>query len=91
MRRMGTAGLIRAPSRGMTRGQASVLRFFLICAAWAVGQTLTWSLALGSIGVVISAALALGVLVVTQDLGRPRAASGDLKYWRGRRVDDDER
>jgi hypothetical protein len=75
----------------MTRGQAAVLRFFLICAAWAVGQTLTWSLALGSIGIVIPVVFALGVLVVTQDLGRPRAAGGDLKYWRGRRVDDDER
>jgi len=75
----------------MSRGQAAVLRFLLICAAWAVGQTLTWGLALGTIGVVIPAALALGVLVLTEDLGRPRAASGDLKYWRGHRVDDDER
>ena len=75
----------------MTRVQAAVLRFVLICVAWSVGQTLTWGLSLGTIGVVIPAALAIGVLVVTEDLGRPRAASGDLKYWRGRRVDDDER
>jgi hypothetical protein len=75
----------------MNREQAAVLRFVLICAAWAVGQTLTWGLALGTIGVIIPAVLAIGVLVVTEDLGRPRAASGDLKYWRGRRVDDDER
>jgi hypothetical protein len=75
----------------MTRGQAAILRFVLICAAWAVGQTLTWGLAIGSIGVVIPAALAIGVVVVTQGLGRPRPAGGDLKYWRGRRVDDDER
>ena len=75
----------------MTRGQSAALRFVLICAAWAVGQTLTWGLTLGTVGVVIPAALALGVLVLTADLGRPRAASGDLKYWRGRRVDDDER
>ena len=76
----------------MTRPQAAVLRFVLICAAWAVGQTLTWGLALGTIGVVIPAVLALGVLVVTEDLGRPRAAGGgELKYWRGQRVDDEER
>jgi hypothetical protein len=75
----------------MTRGQAAVLRFVLICAAWSVGQTLTWGIALGTFGVVIPAALALGVLVLTEDLGRARAAGGDLKYWRGRRVDDDER
>jgi len=75
----------------MNRGQAAVLRFVLICAAWAVGQTLTWGLAIGPIGVVIPAVLAIGVLVVTEDLGRQRAAGGDLKYWRGRRVEDDER
>jgi len=93
VRRMGTAGLVRAPRVGvMTRSQAAVLRFVLICVAWAVGQTLTWGLALGTIGVVIPAVLALGVLVVTADLGRSRPpGGGDLKYWRGRRVDDDER
>ena len=74
----------------MTRGQAAILRFILICVAWAIGQTLTWGVA-GPLGVVIPAALAIGVLVVTADLGRPRPGGGDLKYWRGRRVDDDER
>jgi hypothetical protein len=73
----------------MTRGQAAILRFVLICAAWAVGQTLTWGLTLGPVGVVIPAALAIGTLVVTEDLGRPRASGGDLKYWRGRRLDDE--
>lgn len=74
----------------MTRAQAALLRFVLICAAWAVGQTLTWGV-VGPLVVVIPAALAIGVLVVTADLGRPRAGGADLKYWRGRRVDDDER
>jgi len=50
-----------------------------------------WPLSLGTFGIVIPAALALGVLVLTADLGRPRASGGDLKYWRGRRVDDGER
>lgn len=75
----------------MTRGRAAIVRFFLICTAWAVGQTLAWGLAFGPIGVVIPGALAIGVLAVTQDLGRPRPGGGDLKYWRGRRVEDDER
>lgn len=75
----------------MTRGQAAILRFGLICAAWAVGQTLTWGLVIGPIEVIIPAALAIGVLVVTEDLGRPRSGGGDLKYWRGRRVDGDAR
>jgi hypothetical protein len=75
----------------MTRGQSAILRFVLICAAWAIGQTLTWGLAIGPLGVMIPAALAIGVLAVTEDLGRPRASGGDLKYWRGRRIDDAER
>jgi hypothetical protein len=76
----------------MTRPQSALLRFVLICAAWAVGQTLAWGLALTTLGMLIPAVLALGVLVVTADLGRPRApVGGDLKYWRGRRVEDDER
>jgi hypothetical protein len=74
----------------MTRGQRAIARFVLICVAWAAGQTLTWALALDRIGVIIPAALAIGVVVLTADLGRPRATGGDLKYWRGRRVDDDE-
>jgi hypothetical protein len=61
-----------------------------VCAAWALGQTLSWGLALGTIGIVIPAALAVGVLVITEDLGR-RRESGDVKYWRGRRLDDEER
>ncbi len=91
MRRVGATGLVRAPTVSMTRGQNAVLRFVLICAAWAVGQTLTWGLALGTVGVVIPAVLALGVLVLTADLSRPRAAGGGIKYWSRRRIDDDER
>jgi hypothetical protein len=75
----------------MTRQQAAILRFVLVCAAFAIGQTLTWGLAIGPLGVVIPAALAIGVLVVTADLGRSRASGADLKYWRGQRVDDDQR
>ena len=92
MRRVGATGLVREPRRRrMTREGAAILRFVLICAAWAIGQTLVWYLSLGTFGVIIPAALALGVLVLTVDLGRPRARGDDLKYWRGRRVDDDER
>jgi hypothetical protein len=75
----------------MTRERAAILRFVLICAAWAVGQTLTWYLSLGTFGVIIPAALALAALVLTADLGRARPTGGDLKYWRGRRIDDDDR
>jgi hypothetical protein len=86
---MGAAGVVRA-ARGsrVTRAQAAIVRFVLICAAWAVGQTLAWGVAAGPIGVIMPAALAIGVLVVTEGLGRPRPSGGSAKYWRGQRVDD---
>jgi hypothetical protein len=73
----------------MTREQSAILRLLLICAAWAVGQTLTWGLELDGLAVIVPAAFALGVLVVTQDLGRSRASGGSVTYYRGRRIDRD--
>ncbi len=76
----------------MTRPQAQVLRLLLMCAAWAFGQTLTVGLAVGSgAELIVPAALAIGVYAITEDLGRPRLSGGNVRYWRGRRVDDDER
>lgn len=76
----------------MSREQAQVVRLLLVCVAWAAGQTLTSGLAVDLVDTVVPAALAIGVYVVTDDLGRPRSVGGaNAKYWRGRRVDDDER
>ncbi len=75
----------------MTREQAQLIRLLLICAAWAIGETLTRSLAVQGIDLVVPAALAVGVYVITEELGRPRSGGGDAKYWRGRRIDDDRR
>ena len=73
----------------MTRQQAQLVRLLLMCAAWAAGQVLTFGLAIQGVDLVVPAALAIGVYVVTEDLGRPRADRGDARYWRGRRIDDD--
>jgi hypothetical protein len=73
----------------MTRQQAQLVRLLLMCAAWAAGQVLTFGLAIQGIDLVLPAALAIGVYVVTEDLGRPRIDRGDARYWRGRRIDDD--
>ncbi len=79
----------------MTRPQAQIVRLLLMCAAWSVGQVLIYS-ALFQVGavpfgidLVLPAALAIGVYVVTDDLGRPRFDRGNARYWRGRRIDDD--
>ena len=76
----------------MTRQQAQILRLLLMCAAWAFGQTLLVGLAGGSgLDLIVPALLAIGVYAITEDLGRPRFDGGNVKYWRGRRLDDDDR
>ncbi len=76
----------------MTRQQAQVLRLLLVCAAWALGQTLLIGLSVDSgLEFIVPAALAIGVYAITEDIGRPRFGRGNLKYWRGRPVDDDDR
>ena len=60
-----------------------------MCAAWSVGQLLTFGLSVQGIDLVVPAALAIGVYVVTDDLGRPRFDRGNARYWRGRRIAED--
>ncbi len=76
----------------MTRQQSQILRLLLMSAAWAFGQTLLIGLSVDSgVEFVVPAALAIGVYAITEDLGRPRLDGGNVKYWRGRRIDDDDR
>jgi len=73
----------------VTREQFALLRLLLVCGAWALGETLQYaSSALAAFGVIVPAVLGIGVLVLTQDLGQPRAESDNVRYWRGRRIDD---
>ena len=72
----------------MTHEQSQVLRLVLMCVAWSIGQTLTIGLGVSFVDLVVPAALAIGVYLLTEDLARPRFSRGDLKYWRGRPVDD---
>jgi len=60
-----------------------------MCTAWALGQTLTIGLPIDLANIVVPAALAIGVYVITEDLGRPRQGRGDVRYWRGRRIEED--
>lgn len=75
----------------MRREQAQIVRLLLVCAAYALGQTLSLGLGLAVLASLIPFALAAGVYVLTDDLGRARLGGGDAKYWRGRRIDDDRR
>ena len=74
----------------MTREQAALLRLVLVCAAWAVGQVFASGVPLAGADFVIPAALAAAVYIVTNEIGR-QPADLNTRYWRGRRIDDDDR
>ena len=90
---MGARRLLRPPAEVVTREQAQLVRLFLMCAAWALGRVLVHG-ALTQFDPVpfvpiVPVALAIGAYVVTEDLGRPRVDRGNVRYWRGRRIDED--
>jgi hypothetical protein len=60
----------------VTRERAQIIRLLLMCAAWAVGRVLVFD-------VFTQAG------VTTEDLGRPRLDRGNIRYWRGRPIDED--
>ena len=69
-------------------------RLLLVCAVAAAGETIAYQLewydVIQWMGVLFGAA----AYIFTQDLDRPRPGGrkrGEIRYWRGRRVDDDDR
>jgi len=94
MRSLGEGGLIRAEERyAVNPTQAAYLRLLLICAAVAAGETAAWALDATSIGTIVGAILGAAVFVVTQDIDRPSRGGGrrgEIRYWRGRQIDDDQ-
>jgi hypothetical protein len=77
----------------MNPTQAAYLRLLLICAAFAAGETAAWALGAYSVGQMVGAILGAAVFVFTQDFDRPGRGGrrrGELRYWRGRRIDEDE-
>jgi hypothetical protein len=69
------------------------LRLLLICGAYSLGQTLAWAVQASSVGMWVGAALGAAAYVFTQDIDRPRRGGGrrgEIKYWRGRRIDEDD-
>jgi len=66
-------------------------RLLLICAVAAAGETV--AIVVGAYDVVPLVGFALGAAayVLTQDIDRPRPrGGGEIRYWRGRRIDDDD-
>jgi hypothetical protein len=78
----------------VTRERAQIIRLLLMCAAWAVGRVLVFDVftqagVVPFADLVLPALLAAGVYVTTEDLGRPRLDRGNIRYWRGRPIDED--
>lgn len=77
----------------MNPTQAAYVRLFLICAAFAAGEAAAWALDANAVGSIVGAILGAAVYVFTQDIDRPRRGGGrrgEIGYWRGRRIDEDE-
>lgn len=67
-------------------------RLLVICFAWSVGAVLVRLFDAPALDTIVPVTFGLAAFVLTRDDGRPGrgGGGGDVKYWRGRRVDDRE-
>ena len=68
-------------------------RLLLICAAVAAGETIAYELGAFDVAMWVGIVFGAAAYIFTQDLDRPRpprGRRGEIKYWRGRRIDDDD-
>ena len=66
-------------------------RLLLVCAAFALGETLAWMAGALDMAMLVGLAFGAGAYILTQDIGRGGRNGGQGRYWRGRRIDDDKR
>ena len=65
-------------------------RLLLVCAAFALGETLAWMAGALDMAMLVGLAFGAGAYILTQDIGGG-GSGGQGRYWRGRRIDDDKR
>ncbi|MDP9275302.1 MAG: hypothetical protein M3O99_06895 [Chloroflexota bacterium] len=68
-------------------------RLLVICVAAAAGETIAYQLEWYDIVMWFGVFFGAAAYILTQDLNRPRPSGGrrgEIKYWRGRRIDDDD-
>lgn len=66
-------------------------RLLVICTAWSLGAVLVFAFRAYALDTVVPALFALAAFVFTRDDGYGAGrggGGGNVKYWRGRRVDD---
>jgi hypothetical protein len=89
MRRLGEDGLVHRKERRVVN--FAYPRLLLVCAAFALGETLALSAGAFEMAVPIGVAFGAAAYILTQEIGRGGGRGGKGSYWRGRRVDDDKR
>lgn len=66
-------------------------RLLVICFAWSLGAVLVYAFAAFGLETIVPALFAIAAFVLTRDEIAPGGGGGNVKYWRGRRVDDRSR
>ena len=91
MRRLGQGGIVSPSGRPLVT--QALWRLLLICAAAAAGETIAYQLQAYDVVMWVGVVFGAAVYILTQDLHRPRPGGGrrgEIKYWRGQRIDDDD-
>ncbi len=93
MRCVGERGVVLATQRSLMT--QALWRLLLICLVAAAGETIAYQLELFNDVTLVGFVLGVVAYLFTLDQGRPRPGGGgrrgEIRYWRDRRVDDDDR
>lgn len=91
MRCLGEGGFVPAAERPLVT--QAFWRLLLVCVAAAAGETIAYQLEAYGVMVWVGLAFGAAAYIFTQSQGRPGGGGGrrgEIKYWRGRRVDGDD-
>jgi len=92
VRRLGQRGLFSASERPIVT--YALWRLLLICVVAAAGETIAYQLEAYDIVMWFGLFFGAAAYLITQGFDAPRRGGGrrgEIKYWRGRRIDDDDR
>ena len=91
MRRLGQGGIV--PTSEWPLVTQALWRLLLICAVAAGGETIAYQLQAYDVVMWVGLVFGAAAYIFTQDLERPRPRGGrrgEIKYWRGRKIEDDD-
>ena len=86
MRDLGPRGVVLAAARGVIGGRRAWLRFLLIVAVGALGETVGIWLRLPSSDVLLPLLFGGAAFVLTMERSGGGPRDDNVRYWRGRRL-----